>query len=127
MNSTTLTTCTFIFAVACICHEMIHYYDRFTQEFHDKQLESSKTKEEFDSHMDQAFQAKKLEAHENGIDVEENFSRLGTYKNINSKARYVLRQAIGENEDSNSSIFGNEHSLFIKNDKTGKMFFAFFD
>lgn len=32
-------------------------------------------------------------------------------------------------EDDNSCIheFGNEQSIFIKNDKTGVMFFVFFD
>lgn len=129
MNSTKLTTCTFIFAVACICHEMIHHYDRFTKEFHDKQLKASQTNDTFDSHEDAAFQAKMEEANQNGINVEKNFKKLGSYINANGKARYVLRKEIGEDEDDRSFIheFGDEQHIFIKNDKTGEMFFAFLD
>lgn len=31
INSSFLKKSNFIFAVACVCHEMIHYYDRFSK------------------------------------------------------------------------------------------------
>ena len=41
INKTYLKDCVFMFAVASICHEMIHYADRYTDEFHDKMVRSS--------------------------------------------------------------------------------------
>ena len=49
LNKTYMSNCIFIFAVAVLCHEMIHYYDRFTKEFHNKQLKAFQLSYEFAS------------------------------------------------------------------------------
>lgn len=71
------------------------------------------------------------EANANGIDVEEDFSWSTSHLNNNAKARCVLYAFANEdamqNAPSDVRMFGNNHSLFIKNNSNGKMFFAFFD
>lgn len=127
MNSSRLTVCSFIFAVACICHEIIHYYDSFTEEHHRKQLEASINNEGFDSHEDRAFQDKMHEANLLGVNVVEDFGSTNTYINSNAKARYELYAVVGETDRSHIHRFGSGQNLFIKNDKTGTMFYAHFD
>lgn len=132
MNKSKLTQCAFIFAVACICHEMIHYYDRFTKEFYNKQLENSRSGKVFDSHKDKAFQEKMKEANANGIHVVEDFGQVNTYNNINRASRYKLYSVVGESEkyryeddDVINSFDG--HTWHVKNKKTGIGSFAFLD
>lgn len=126
MNVSRLTACTFIFAVACICHEMIHYYDSMTRQYHDNYVEASVNGSNFDSHEDDAFVQKSDEAAEHGIDIEKDLS-WSTYENTNRKARCFLHQRIGESEDDGINVFDNGHTLIISNMKTDISFFAHFD
>ena len=41
LNSSSVKKAVFIFVVASLCHEMIHYYERCTAEYHDKVLIAS--------------------------------------------------------------------------------------
>lgn len=113
LNKTYLNDCIFIFAVASICHEMIHYYDRFAKEFHDKQLKASQSDEDFDSHKDEMFQEMMQKANENGINVTETLKNV-PFKLANHNARYVLRNVIGEDEDSRTHVNANDHHITMR-------------
>lgn len=55
INKDRLKNCIFIFAVSCVCHEMIHYYDSHTNEYVEKSIHSINSGSSFDSHEDIAF------------------------------------------------------------------------
>lgn len=126
LNKTYLKDCIFIFAVASICHEMIHYCDRFTKEFHDKQLKASQTDEDFDSHQDELFQQMMKEANAQGINVVETLKGV-PFKTANGNARYVLENVIGEDEDSGTFVNANEHRYTIRAKGSHMFMFAEFD
>ena len=129
INSSEVHDDIFIFDVAIICHEMIHFYDyQYSNETHDMVLnweKYRKTKPMF--HKTRIFIDKMQEANENGINVVSELSSDKTYKTDNINARYTLKQAIGENENPDVEILQSEHDLFIHNKKTGYGFFCHFD
>jgi hypothetical protein len=126
LNKTYLKDCIFIFAVASICHEMIHYYDRFSKEFHDKQLNASQTNDDFDSHKDVIFQQMMKEANEHGINVTDTLKNV-QFKTANENARYVLERVIGENDDSQTHINANDNRYTMRAKGSRKFVFAEFD
>lgn len=126
LNKTYMSNCIFIFAVAVLCHEMIHYYDRFTKEFHDKQLKASQIQEDFDSHKDQVFQEMMKEANEKGIHVVKSLNNI-PFKLANLNARYVLKNVIGEDEDCTTFVNANEHRYTMRAKGSHKFMFAEFD
>lgn len=126
MNKTYMSDCIFIFAVASICHEMIHYYDRFTKEFHDKQLKASQTDEDFDSHKDEMFQHMMMEANSSGINVVESL-RDTPFKLANHNARYVLKSVIGEDEGCTTHINGNGSRVTMRAKGSHSFVFTEFD
>lgn len=126
LNKTYLKDCIFIFAVASICHEMIHYCDRFTTEFHDKQLAASQTKGDFDSHKDELFQQMMKEANAQGINVTETLNDV-PFKTANGNARYTLKSVIGEDEDTQTFINANEHRCTLRAKGSHKFMFVEFD
>ena len=126
VNKAYMKNCIFIFAVAVLCHEMIHYYDRFTKEFHDKQLKASQTQVDFDSHKDQIFQEMMKEANEKGIHVVESLEGI-PFKLANLNARYVLKNVIGEDEDCTTFVNANEHRYTMRAKGSHSFVFAEFD
>lgn len=126
LNKDYMSDCIFIFAVAALCHEMIHFYDRFTKEFHDKQLKASQTKEDFDSHKDQIFQEMMKEANRKGIHVVESLEGI-PFKLANSNARYVLKNVIGEDEDCSTFVNANDFRYTMRADGSHSFVFAEFD
>ncbi len=128
INSSKLRKCIFIFAVATICHEMIHYCDRFSREYHDLALYASKTKTNLgDTHGDLVFELKMKEANENGIQVVKNFTAQDNFVDINLKARYHLKSVIGENIEKNNIVSKNDHTVIIRSSNSDKFFIAEFD
>lgn len=128
INSTNLRKCIFIFAVAAICHEMIHYYDRFSKEYHDLVLFASKTKTELeDTHDDLAFKQKMEEANQYGVQVVKCYNDSDNFVDINLKARYHLKSVIGESIDENNIVSKNSHSVIIRSNGSSKFFIAEFD
>lgn len=128
MNIDKLKTCIFIFAVACICHEMIHYYDALSDEHLQKYIKQCNTDEEFDPHKDIVFQQKMQEANAQGLDVVERYGSLDSYRSINNKARFKLYQLTGEDEENSDMMHHFDgHMLNVLNKKTGIGFFAMFD
>ena len=130
INSSEMKNLIFIFAVAVICHEMIHVYDQQTSnEIHDMELEwekdHDKTKPDF--HNTSIFRSKMQEANNNGINVVSKLSLDDSHIYDNTKARFVLKQVIGEAENPNVEILSSDNNLFIHNKKTGYGFFAHFD
>lgn len=97
LNRDTIKTCAFIFVVARICHEMIHYYDRFTKEFHDKQLNHIITNKGFDS-----YKARHI------------LYDVVSENDSNAKSDDIVRRFDG-------------HTLFVRNKRTGIGFLAMFD
>ena len=67
------------------------------------------------------------EANENGINVVPELSADSSYKIDNVRARYVLKNVIGEAENPDVEVLQTEHDFFIHNKKTGYGFFAHFD
>lgn len=128
INSSKLRKCIFIFAVAAICHEMIHYCDRFSREYHDLVLYASKTKTKLgDTHDDLVFELKMKEANENGIQVVKSFTAQDNYVDLNMKARYHLKSIIGENIENNNVVSKNDHTVIIRSKNSDKFFIAEFD
>ena len=118
--------CIFIFTVACICHEMIHVYDRQTsKEYHDLALKQSQTKKKQDFHKTGVFMNKKKEANDNGINVVDQVKLSHVESNIS--ARYKLKNIIGEDEDSDTVVVKDDQMLYMKNKKTGKGVLVHFD
>ena len=109
-----------------ILHEMIHYYDRFTKEFHDKQLKASQTHIDFDSYKDQVFQEMMKEANSKGIHVVETIEGI-PFKLANSNARYVLKNVIGEDEDCTTFVNANKHRYTMRAKGSHSFVFAEFD
>ena len=127
LNSDYIKKNIFIFIVACLCHEMIHYCDSFSDEMHNKFLKQELDPNySFDAHKNSIFQTKMSEANENGINVEETLS-LRLDKDA-YKARLTLKNVFGEDEESKeTSIRQFNNMLIVKNKKTGIGFFAQFD
>jgi hypothetical protein len=113
MNKTYLNNCIFIFAVASICHEMIHFYNRFSTEFYEKQLNASKTNNDFDCHKDEVFQDMMREANAHGINVVESLANT-PYKIANNDARLALKSVIGEDEDCTTHVNANDHRVTLR-------------
>lgn len=126
LNKTYLKDCIFIFAVASICHEMIHYCDRFTKEFHDKQLKASQTGEDFNSHQDELFQQMMEEANAQGVNVVETLKGV-PFAKANENARYTLKSVIGEDEDRQAFVNANEYRCTIRAKGSHMFMFAEFD
>lgn len=130
INSSEMKNLIFIFAVAVICHEMIHAYDQqMSNEIHDIELEwekdHSKIKPNF--HSTSIFKSKMQEANDNGINVVSELSSDSSHRYDNSKARFVLKQVIGETENPEIEVLSSDNDLFMHNKKTGYGFFAHFD
>lgn len=119
MNVDRLKKCIFIFAIACICHEMIHYYDNMSDEYLQRYISFRNTKAKFDSHNDKAFQEKMKEANSHGIDVVERYGTLDTFNSINNRARMKLFNTIGEDECNGVEHSFDGHTLDVYNEKTG--------
>ena len=66
-------------------------------------------------------------ANENGINAVPELSADGSHKIDNIRARYVLKNVIGEAENLDVEVLQTEHDLFIHNKKTGYGFFAHFE
>lgn len=66
-------------------------------------------------------------ANENGINVVKTLSGDDTYMTDENKARYVLEDVIGENEDSDTMVIKDDQTVFIKNKKTGQGVLTLFD
>ena len=45
----------------------------------------------------------------------------------NKKARFMLKQVIGESENPDVEVLSSDHNLFMHNKNTGYGFFAHFD
>lgn len=64
---------------------------------------------------------------QNGINVVKTLSGDDTYMTDESKARYVLEDVIGEDEDSDAMVVKDDQTVFIKNRKTGQGVLTLFD
>ena len=127
LNSDYIKKSVFIFIVACLCHEMIHYCDSFSKEMHDKFLKSNIDETyKFNPHANSIFQDKMSEANANDINVKEKLT-----PNINKdayEARISLKNVFGEDEKPKETMVRQFHNmLIVKNKKTGVGFFAQFD
>ncbi len=128
INSSSLRKCIFIFAVATICHEMIHYCDRFSKEYHDLVLFASKTKSKVgETHDDLVFETKMKEANECGIQVKKRLDDQDNFVDLNLKARYHLKTVIGEDLDENTVVSTNDHTVVLRAKGSDKFFIAEFD
>ena len=126
LNSDYIKKNIFILIVACLCHEMIHYCDSFSDEMHNKFLKQELDPNySFDAHKNSIFQTKMSEANENGINVEETLS-LRLDKDA-YKARLTLKNVFGEEESRETTVKQFNNMLIVKNKKTGIGFFAQFD
>ena len=128
INSTFLTKCIFIFAVAVICHEMIHYYDRFSDEYHDKALSQSKSSDiEWEAHNDKRFVNKMNEALANGIDVIIKPKDNDTFWSLNYHARYVLEQVLDEDDSSIITGVKTDNLVVLRTKGSDKFVVTHFD
>ncbi len=91
MNKTYLGKCIFIFAVAAICHEMIHYYQRNQSDFDDVYFKMSSGSIDAINLQDQeTFEDKMLEANELGLKVVKQQNPSESYLDMNFGARKTL-------------------------------------
>ena len=128
MNGDKLIDCTFIFVVACICHEMIHLYDRQVyKDYYKLALIQSQTGKSQEFHNTPIFKQKSFDANMNGIHVIDKINQNDSHENVNKQARYILKTVIGEHENSNDMIVQSDQRLFVKNKKTGKGILMHFD
>lgn len=129
INSSKVKNNIFIFVVAVICHEMIHTYDyQHSNETHDLVLEWEKNhKQQPDFHNTKIFKDKMKEANNNGINVVSQLSSDESHMIDNIKARFVLKNAVNEEENSDLIIRQSKQNLLMLNKKTGYGFFAHFD
>lgn len=128
MNFDTLINCIFIFTVACVCHEMIHLYDRQVfKQYHDLALIQSQTKQNQDFHNTNIFKSKMKQANNNGINVVAKIPKGKYHSKVNDDARYVLKQTIGENDNQDVIVIKNDQMTYIKNKKTGMGVLTHFD
>ena len=67
------------------------------------------------------------DANSNGINVVAHFSLTDTHQAVNSKARYVLKSVVGENEKQDTIVVKNDQMLFMKDRRTGKGVLMHFD
>lgn len=105
INKSLVKDSVFIFVVATICHEMIHYAYRLTDTYHDKVLYSSQHNNQgFDSHSDEFFQEKMKLARAEGIDVIERPDPGDTFDSINRNAAELLKNVISEDDDNDETI-----------------------
>lgn len=127
INKTYLKDCVFMFAVASICHEMIHYADRYTDEFHDKMVRSSQTGMSYNPHENQLFIDKMAEANAEGVNVIANVSSGETYDDLNRRAYYTMKRVLDEDDDNKSIVAKDDQTLIVRGPGSNKTFFAFFD
>lgn len=100
MNETYLGKCIFIFAVAAICHEMIHYYQRNQPDFDDVYFKMSNGSiDAINLHDQETFEDKMLEANELGLKVVKQQNPSESYLDMNFGARNKLYRVIGEDDD----------------------------
>ena len=66
------------------------------------------------------------EANNNEINVVSELSSNDSHIYDNTKARFILKQVIGEAENPNVEILLSDHNLFMHNKKTSYGFFAHF-
>ena len=129
INESKIQNCIFIFAIASICHEMIHVYDyQYSNETHDISLEWEKHHKKIpDFHNTKIFKDKMKEANDNGINVVPHLSSDESHKVDNIRARFVLKNTINEDENPDLIIRQSDQDLLMINKKTGYGFFAHFD
>ena len=129
VNSSKIKNVIFIFAVAVICHEMIHAYDyQYSNETHDLALEWEKNHmQRPDFHNTKIFKNKMNEANDNGINVVTQLSSDESHVVDNIKARFVLKNTINENDKPDLIVCQSEQDILMLNKKTGYGFFAHFD
>ncbi len=129
INSSKVKNIIFIFAVAVICHEMIHAYDyQYFNETHDLALEWEKNHKQWpDFHNTKIFKDKMKEANDNRINVVPQLSSDESHVVDNIKARFVLKNTINEDENPDLIIRQSDQDLLMINKKTGYGFFAHFD
>lgn len=127
MNSDYMLKNVFIFVVATLCHEMIHYCDSFSKEMHDKFLADTLTgNNDTNYHENTIFQEKMQEANENGIRVVEHLTSDDRHEA--DMSRVTLKNVLGENEKFQESevIYGNQ-MIYVRNKKTGRGTFMQYD
>lgn len=64
---------------------------------------------------------------ENNIENIQTKDIVNQKKAVNSKARYVLKSVVGENEKQDTVVVKNDQMLFMKNKRTGKGVLMHFD
>ena len=120
LNSDYLINNIFIFIVACLCHEMIHYCDSFSDELKTKFFKSNVDSTfKYDSHEDAIFKNKMKLANENGINVVTQLSPDDKQDALRS--RIVLKNVFGENEEfQDTEVKYFTDIVFIRNKRTGR-------
>ncbi len=64
---------------------------------------------------------------ENNIENIQTKDIVNQKKAVNSKARYVLKSVVGENEKQDTIVVKNDQILFMKDKQTGKGVLMHFD
>ena len=67
------------------------------------------------------------EANDNGVNVVSELSSDDSHVYDNEKARFTLKQVIGESKNPDVEVLSSDNNLFMHNKKTGYGFFAHFD
>ena len=67
------------------------------------------------------------EANDNGVNVVSELSSDDSHVYDNKKARFTLKQVIGESKNPDVEVLSSDNNLFMHNKKTGYGFFAHFD
>ena len=67
------------------------------------------------------------EANSNGINVVSELLSDDSHIYDNKKARFILKQVIGESKNPDVEVLSSDHDLLMLNKKTGYGFFAHFD
>ena len=128
INSTYLTKCVFIFAVASICHEMIHYYRRTLPGFDDQYFKESVGElEPEEPHDNEVFEQKMDEAKKYGINVIKGQGHNETYFDMNFGARNRLASVIGEKDNNNTIIVEKGGKCILRTKGSRKSCLIYFD
>ena len=127
LNRDLLGLSVFIFVVACLCHEMIHYCDRFSDEFKQKYIQyQNDSSRKYDSHDDEIFKDKLKLANDNCINVKKTAS--SSVGSDNAESYVVLKKVLDENEMSNDIVIRQtKDMLSVLNKRTGRGFLAIFN
>lgn len=115
MNSSYLTSCMFIFAVASVCHEMIHYYERCLPGFEDLYFKQSTGLEKVcDPHDTETFEKKMAEANAAGIGVVKQYPDKSNFVERNLNAHYKLETILGEEQDSTTAVYESGGMVIVR-------------